>query len=112
MALLKKIRSATLMEALVATVLIVVIFMVAGLMLNNLLFNSFSKRTHAVETRLNELSYFALSGEITVPYRERYAKWDITLEKIEGVDRTWLKMNALHIENRKEVTKSYLYEGY
>jgi predicted PurR-regulated permease PerM len=88
MVVLKKIKSATLVEALIATVLIVVVFMIASLVINNLLLNNFSKNTHQVETRLNELQYQIQNNEIHLPYQEVYEDWEITInrETIEGIE--------------------------
>lgn len=81
MVVLKKIRSATLVEAIVATALIVIIFVVASLVLNNLLINSFKKNTHNADCRVKELLYLAKNSEIQLPYSENFGKWDIKLVK-------------------------------
>lgn len=109
MALLKKIKSATLVEALVATVLIVIVFMVASLVLNNLLLNSFSKNTHAVETRISELEYKLNYNTLKLPYREEFKNWDIELkgERIENA--IWVRISAIHRANKKEVIKARVY---
>lgn len=105
MAKLKKLRSATLIEALVATVLIVVVFMMASLVLNNLLLNSFSANTQGVETKMAELGYYALNGKLTLPYNDSYKKWDIHIQKdIEG-ESTSLKISAVNKESKKEINK-------
>lgn len=109
MALLKKIRSATLIEALVATVLIVVIFLVASLILNNLLLNSFSRKTHSVETRINELEYKIRYNQITLPYYEEYGAWNIEFEKVSRDNALWLKSSAINKDNGKEIAKNRIY---
>jgi len=108
MALLKKIRSATLIEALIATVLIVVVFIIASLVMNNLLLNSFSKNTHAVENRMFELQYRANQNTLLLPYHEEFDNWNIDIKK-ELVDgKTWQKITALNNQNKKEVIKNTL----
>ena len=79
MAVLRKIKSATLIESLVATVLIVVVFVVASLILNNLMFNSFSRKTHDVETRIYELEYQIKHNTIKLPYHEEFGNWKIDI---------------------------------
>lgn len=81
MALLKKIKSATLVEALVATVLVVVIFVIASLILNNLVLNTYSKKNHSVEFRLNELEYKLNYNKIVLPYKEEYEEWEIAINQ-------------------------------
>jgi len=81
MALLNKIKSATLMEALVATVLIIVVFVVASLVLNNVLLNTFAKNTHKISYRLNELEYHVQNGELILPYQEIHEGWEISIQR-------------------------------
>lgn len=111
MALLRKLRSATLVEALVATVLILVVFIVASLILNNLVFNSFSRNTHSVETRMAELSYMAGYNRIKLPYIEEFKTWKIQLTKEEIGNQVWLKCTAQNNDNGKTVSKNILYES-
>lgn len=84
MALLKKIRSATLVESLVATVIIVIIFIGASLILNNLLLNTISKNNHSLETRLNELEYQIRTAQIETPYQETFRNFDISVTRGES----------------------------
>jgi len=111
MALLKKVRSATLIEALVATVLIVIIFIVASLVINNLLMNSFTRNTHAIDTRINELEYQLRFKSITLPYREEFGTWDIELTQETKNNVVWLKSNATNKTNKKMVIRTKLYEA-
>ena len=108
MALLTKLRSATLVEALVATALIVVIFIISSLVLNNLLLNSFSGNTHAIDNRLFELEYEARYNSITLPYTEEFSKWSVSVKKEEDSGKSWLKIRALNKITGKELLKSRL----
>ena len=114
MALLKKIRSATLMEALVATVLIVVVFMIAGMVLNNLLYNAYHTRSHAPKMRLHELVYLARHHKISLPYSEDYQQWEIHLLKEKETSNNdkgnLLQGTALNRQTGKEITISSFYE--
>ncbi len=82
MVILKKVKSATLIEAIIATVLIVIIFIISSLILNNLLINTFSKNTHSIETRLNQLEYAVQHNAITIPYQETFNNWSITIQTL------------------------------
>lgn len=108
MALLKKIRSATLIEALVATVLIVIVFIVASLVLNNLLLNSFSRNTHAIENRMFELEYSRQHNTIIIPYNEEFGIWKVELSMEHTDGRTILISRAVNKNNGKEIIKSRL----
>ncbi len=109
MAILKKLRSATLMEALVATVLIIVVFIMASVVLNNLLLNTFSKNTHDVEFRMNELNYLMQNNHLTIPYNETYKNWEITIESRTDTIGT-VTITAENLTGDKTVTKTRSYE--
>jgi hypothetical protein len=87
MVILRKLKSATLVEALVATVLIVVIFMVASTM-NNLVLNTYSKKEFIVNYRLNVLEYELQNHKRQVPYSEEYQDWKIVINSkvLNGID--------------------------
>lgn len=88
MVVLRKLKSATLVEALVATVLIVVIFMVASTILNNLVLNTYSKKEFIVNYRLNVLEYELQNHKRQVPYSEEYQDWKIVINSkvLNGID--------------------------
>ncbi|MGX7666049.1 hypothetical protein [Flavobacterium pedocola] len=109
MVLLRKIKSATLIEALLATALIVVIFVVASLILNNLLFSTFSKNTHGVETRMNELEYQLQSGKLVVPFTEEYKDWHIEIKEDGNLSKGFFVFKAVNNITEKEVVKQSFY---
>ncbi|KAF2518531.1 hypothetical protein E0W68_09420 [Flavobacterium salilacus subsp. salilacus] len=110
MALLKKIQSATLIETLMATVLIVIVFIVASLILNNLLFNSFSRKTHDAETRIYELEYQIQHNAIKLPYHEEFGNWKIDITTEKENQNIWLYATAKHKLNEKEITINSIYD--
>ena len=111
MALLKKIKSATLVEAIVATVLIVIIFSVASLVLNNLIINTFNKNTHQIENRLNELIYDIENNVVKLPYKETYEGWRISVEEDNVNLVRMLNISAASTNNNKEITRKVIYEN-
>lgn len=107
MDVLKKIKSATLVEALVATVLIVVIFVVSSLVINNLLMNEFNNNTTEVENRLYQLEYAYENNTIQIPYHETFQNWDISIDKVT-TPNTGIKMIELKAkkdQKKKELIK-------
>lgn len=88
MALLKKVRGSTLMETMVATVLIVVIFMLASLLLETIFSASVSKNHMAITEHLQELEYEYKQELISLPYAEEWQDWEIDIrrERIRGVN--------------------------
>lgn len=109
MVIVKKIRSATLVEALVATVLVVIIFVIASLILNNVLLNTFSKNTHAVDCRINELEYEIQTGIIKLPYQETFNDWDISIAKITQPVTSAVEIAAVNKKNNREIIKKRIY---
>ena len=109
MVILKKIKASTLMETMVATVLIVIIFMVASLILNNTFRNTIVYDTSAVHTHLNRLEYFFHNGQIELPYEERYREWNIRVEKENDSDTATILIEATHISRKKQIQKTILF---
>ncbi|WP_417940926.1 hypothetical protein [Flavobacterium sp. RS13.1] len=111
MAVLKKIKSATLIEALVATVLIVIVFVIASLVLNNLVLNTFSKNTHPVENRINELEYEIQNNLIKIPYQESYKGWEITIDSENSAtisSKKTITISAVNSTSKKEILKQQI----
>ncbi|RZS98809.1 hypothetical protein [Aquimarina brevivitae] len=80
MVILKKIKAATLVETLTASVIIIIVFMIASLSFNTIFINH-QKRDHsAIDNRLKELTYKSRHNVIQLPYQERFANWDIYIE--------------------------------
>ncbi len=110
MALLKKLKSATLIEALVATIIIIIIFMISSLILNNLLATSFSKNTHGVENRIHEIIYSFDNNKFKLPYNEEYEQWDIEVFSEGNENIPLLFCRAVHKDSKREVIKISYYE--
>ena len=79
MALLKRIKASTLMETLVATVLIVVIFMTASMLLNNMLSAKVKRNTEVIAERMNALEYQLQNHALALPYYEEFGPWEINI---------------------------------
>lgn len=69
------------METLIATVLIMVIFMTASLILNNVFSNSMKSNSRAIDAKLNELEYLYRSDKLQIPHRDDYEDWSISILK-------------------------------
>jgi len=107
MALLKfkKIKASTLMETLVATVLIVIIFMIASMTLNNLLARNVKQNTELAEERLNALEYQYKNKGIKLPYYEDFASWEISISKDNRNGNALVTLEAENAITKKVVTK-------
>ncbi len=104
MAVLKKIQASTLMETLVATILIVLIFMIASMSLNNIFSNSIRYSTTDIEAYLNELEYLNINEKLLLPYNEAYKNWNISIDS-ERIDSDELLLTAINKKTQQIITK-------
>lgn len=106
MALLKKTSASTLMETLVASVLIVLVFMITSMILNNMFSNSIKNNTRDMDAHLNELEYLYKREKLTVPYQDDYKDWQITIEAITENGTHSVRFEALNSSTNKNITKT------
>jgi len=104
MDVLKKLKASTLIETLVATVLIIVVFMISSLTLNNILSGSIRKETGKINAYLNELHYNYLHKQIEIPYYDSFENWKISIDQIKEDDRI-LFIDALHTKTNKKLER-------
>lgn len=109
MAVLKKIKASTLMETLVATVLIVLVFMISSMIINNLFSNSIKYNTRDIDAYLNELEYLYENEKIKIPYQDEFKDWLIVIEK-DRDNQSNILMEALNSITNKSITKT-MYEN-
>lgn len=83
------------METLVATVLIIVIFLLSSLILNNIFLGQVNSQTGPVETRINELNYLLINEKIETPYAETFNQWDISINSYKERDRITVSFDAI-----------------
>ncbi|UOB17898.1 hypothetical protein [Abyssalbus ytuae] len=111
MAVLKKVKASTLMETLVASVLIVVIFMVASLILNNLFSNSIKFNTQKIENELNAIEYAVITKQLKLPYRDDYENWQISSSESKANGMNIVLLEAKNKNNGKFIKKTIVIEG-
>ncbi|MEX0274882.1 MAG: hypothetical protein AB3N16_10935 [Flavobacteriaceae bacterium] len=110
MAVLKRIKASTLMETMVATVLIVVIFGVCSMVLNNMLKARAMNDTTPLRERLHELEYLHMSQQLQLPHHEELGKWEITLIPMERNGQGPLAVRAL-LKDSDHIVTQYLYHA-
>lgn len=76
------------METLVATVLIIVIFTMASLVMNTIFSSTIKRNTQPISERLQKLEYEYKNGLIKIPYFEEWETWEIEMihENISNMD--------------------------
>ena len=109
MALLaKKVKSSTLMETLVATVLIVIVFMIASMVLNTLFASSINLNDNQVRQELLQLQYKYEHELLQLPYSDELNQWNITVTKQDFNNRLEVLFLATQMQTNKEVTYKIL----
>ena len=93
------------METLVATVLVVLIFMLASMILNNLFSNTIKNNTQAIDNYLNELQYLQQHEQLLLPYAETYKNWDVTVERYKEGNKDLIEFEAINSKTNKTITK-------
>ncbi len=105
MVVLKKIKAATIVEILVASAIIVIVFTIAGVSLNNVFKGVVKGNDSEFQNRLKELTYLTKHQKIALPYYEDTEQWDIAIEKMEGT----IRLEAIHKPSENE-TQRQIYE--
>ena len=77
MVVLKKIRAATLIETLTASVILIIVFMIASLSFNNIFTNHIKRDHSAIENRIKEVEYLMIHDKLKIPYIEDFGAWEI-----------------------------------
>lgn len=103
MVVLKKVKSSTLMETLVATVLIVVIFLMASMVLNTLFASSIAQNDSKIRQELLQLQYQYQNNKLKLPYYGNQDNWSIEVSEIDWNDKTQVVFYALEEKTKKEV---------
>lgn len=98
MVILKKLKSATLIETLIATVLIVVVFLAASMIINTIFFNTFHQKKELANTRLDELEYQYIHKAVVLPYKEELENWNIEITDIKT-------NNLIEFKAQSKITK-------
>jgi len=94
-------KGSTLIETLVATVLIVIVFIMASMVLNTMFSSSIKNSTRAIETELNQLQYLKLNDKLKLPYQENLGDWIINVEQYLENNVIVTEFEASNIQTNK-----------
>jgi len=101
--LIRKIKASTLMETLVATVLIVIVFMVSSTVLNNLFAGSISQNDNQARQELLQLQYKYEHGLLELPYVDKIDTWEIAVNEVKLSKTSQVVFSATQKLTNKEV---------
>lgn len=103
--LASKLRASSLMEVIVTSVIIVVIFGIVTLTLNNIIKNNYRTKNDEINNHLNKIIYLHQNGKITIPFQESFEDWEIESNINNQKNVHYLEFTATHQKTKKEVTK-------
>ncbi len=107
MVILKKLKATTLMETLVATVLIVVVFMLASMILNNLFSSTIVANTRNMNTALNKIEYLYFNDKLTLPYDEVIGDWTLSVERRKAQPKDIILLEAYNTKTQKHIIRKH-----
>ncbi len=93
------------METLVATVLVVVIFMISSMVLNNLFSSNIKNNTRAVAAHLNAIKYQYINEKLTIPFYDDLDNWEISVERKKNTVSNQITIEAINRKTGKQITK-------
>lgn len=99
MVILKKVRAASLVEILVASVIIVAIFLIASMSVNNVFKGAILGNDDALQNRIKELNYLNKNEKIEIPFYEETDQWEITIE---------YSLNQLYLKTTNKISSKEL----
>lgn len=102
-ALSRKLKGSTLMETLVATVLIVLIFMLASGIINGLYRGSMENSDAALRQELLFLEYSVRHGGLDVPHQTEFGPWEIQVFKEQWNGRAQTVFSAVHVPSQRKL---------
>ena len=110
MGLLKlKLKASTLVETLVGTVIIVVIFAIASMTLNSVFKNTMKNNTLQIDNHLYKLQYLHQNNKLIVPYQEEFGNWEIEINKKQKDTPNQIEIQATNKLTNKIRNVSYAY---
>lgn len=104
MVILEKVKASTLMETLIATVLVIVFFMLASMILNTIFSNTITNSTQAVDVYLSELQYLYKNDKLQLPYQEEFEQWQISILEYKDSDKYIIEFEAINEATNKTIT--------
>ncbi|MCD8406213.1 hypothetical protein [Tenacibaculum finnmarkense] len=104
----KKLIASSLTEILVATTLILLVFIITSATINNIL-NSITKtNTQVIEVELSKLQYLYLNKKINVPYFTENKEWIIEILKHSENTTDLIVFEATHLKSKKKYSKKLI----
>lgn len=109
MVILKKIKASTLVETITASVIIIIVFAIASLTLNNIFASTIKHNTNQLENYLYTLEYQYINKKLTLPYHATFENWELSIVKFEENNLQWIVFKAVNSTTKKTVERKRIY---
>ena len=104
-----RVKASSITETIVATTIIIIVFTIAILSLNNVLQNIIENDTSAVERRINELIYKSQYEKIITSDSYEEGDWIVSLAKEKQNNVDFIVIEALNRKTKRKLVKSIIY---
>ncbi|MCR8667514.1 hypothetical protein NO995_07470 [Aestuariibaculum sp. M13] len=91
------------METLVASVLIVVVFMLSSMVLNNIFSNVINGKTRDIEVFITEQEYLYQNGLLKLPFQDDFKEWHVSIIKEDKQNQVFIE--AIHTQTQKGINR-------
>lgn len=96
-------------ETIIASVIIVLVFSMAILILHAVFKHKISNNTSHLNNHIYELEYRIQHKNIVIPYQETFENWEITIQQVQENLSPWIVCKAEHVKTKKIVLKKKVY---
>jgi hypothetical protein len=109
---LVKFKASSLTEVIVATTILLVVFAISLVTLNNIMMSSVRKDSGAMETKIEKLMYQYQNKQLKVPVSYTDANFVISIQKIAQNELEFIEFSITNSISKKTVTKKqFFYEN-
>ena len=98
----KKVRASSLVETLIATVVIMIVFGIAMATVSNLLERTVRSNTRLIENELTKLEYLYRNGKVKVADQVEFQNWIVEVTQEKEGKLNFVVFKAKHKINSKE----------
>ena len=109
--IIKKVKASTLVEVLVASVLIIVVFAIASLSLNNIFKSTIKGNISSIENELNKVHYLYQHQKIPATYATDFGDWEIEIVKQSQNSTSTILLQATNSKTEQKITRKLQYES-
>tara|TARA_R110002051_G_scaffold2660_1_gene14294 strand:+ start:36849 stop:37208 length:360 start_codon:yes stop_codon:yes gene_type:complete len=101
----KKLKASSLTEVIVATSILLLVFGIALLTLNNMMTSTLRNNTNSLDTELEKVIYQYRNQQIKIPFYSKDEKHLINGQKITENNINFIEFSAMDIETNKVRSK-------